>query len=233
MYCSDRWWRERLGRDSVGVQRQPSEAQRERLAVIDPFFANFPRPLEAKDMQAEANKKRSHADDMGEGDEMAKTRARVEVLMRQIIDLEHRLEAQRELTAESERKRLDVQSNTNREKMARMNAERWEAEERDARSKELQIVQLERRGAELKATLLRLEEQASSRLDAVRKDERAKHNLAFQTTVKDMQRRFDEQLAAAVEQAKHDGAAEYAEYHLKLLELKKLRLTREQHHINA
>jgi hypothetical protein len=42
LYCSDKWWSEHYGQTPPNVQRRPSEVQRQRLAAIDPYFANFP-----------------------------------------------------------------------------------------------------------------------------------------------------------------------------------------------
>jgi hypothetical protein len=63
LWCSERWWSSRIGRRPFGVKFRPSEAQREVLARSDPYFINFPEPIQPQAyMDAEPQGKRKAAE---------------------------------------------------------------------------------------------------------------------------------------------------------------------------
>jgi hypothetical protein len=76
LYCSERWWSEHYGQTPPNVQRRPSEVQRQRLAAIDPYFANFPAEIHPQ------GKKRGFGETL-DNVEIVKFRAAQEFLTKQ------------------------------------------------------------------------------------------------------------------------------------------------------
>ncbi|KAH3967638.1 hypothetical protein HBI25_109020 [Parastagonospora nodorum] len=60
LYCSSSWWHEHFGRTPPNVVIRPTEHQRERLAQMDPFFTNFPAPVQ---LQIAGGQKRKREED--------------------------------------------------------------------------------------------------------------------------------------------------------------------------
>jgi hypothetical protein len=79
IYCSEKWWGEHFGHTPDNVQRRPSEAQREKRALLDPIFRDFPQPIRP---QSKGVLKRNF-DQIVDEVESAKHKAGEEVMKRQ------------------------------------------------------------------------------------------------------------------------------------------------------